>query len=392
MVTRRLSHRVVARVAVAGLAIGLAALVVLTLRGATWTRDATDQVRASNQVAAAWDQVFVQVALEDEALHRYLATGTDTDRRALLAATGTAEPTLAWIDAHGGHEEEFQVQMLHQDYAGYENTLRGVAQAGQRGDQAEIDAYTAPAALAYASVRRQVVANVDRKRRELTGYLTMVDRRNHRLESFAGVVFGLDIALLGLCTWVLVGYQRRVEQQAAASRHQALHDPLTGLGNRVLLDDRTEQALRIAARTGELVGLLMIDLDGFKQVNDQYGHATGDELLRAVAARITGALRATDTVARLGGDEFAVLLPNVGATTHALEVAGRVRAAISRPVELPAHTVEVGASVGLALHLPDGEDAEHLFRHADVAMYQAKRGRLGVCVHQPDAIAAGATP
>ncbi len=104
MVTRRLSHRVVARVAVAGLAIGLAALVVLTLRGATWTRDATDQVRASNQVAAAWDQVFVQVALEDEALHRYLATGTDTDRRALLAATGTAEPTLAWIDAHGGHE------------------------------------------------------------------------------------------------------------------------------------------------------------------------------------------------------------------------------------------------------------------------------------------------
>ncbi|HKS98402.1 MAG TPA: GGDEF domain-containing protein [Rugosimonospora sp.] len=383
MVARWLSGRVVARAAVGGLALGLAALAVLTVAGTASTRQATARVRAYNQVSDAWSTVFVQVAQEDEALHRYLDTGTDTDRRALLAITGAAEPPLVWIAVNGGADEAFQVRVLRQDYAGYEKTVRGVVLAGARGDAAGVEAYVAPAALEFAELRRQVVANVQRKQRDLAGYLAVVDARDRALESVAGGVLVVDMGLLVLCTALLIGYQRRVERQAAASRHQALHDPLTGLANRVLLGDRTAQALRLATRSGEAVGLLVVDLDGFKQVNDSLGHAGGDVLLRAVACRLTAAVRDSDTVARLGGDEFAVLLPNVGSSASAHEVADRVLRAIRQPVELPDGTATVDASIGLALYPVQGADADQLFRYADEAMYAAKRRGLGVCVYPP---------
>jgi diguanylate cyclase (GGDEF)-like protein len=378
---RWLSRRVVARVAVAGLALGLGALVVLTLLGTAATRRATAQVRASNHVTAAWGRVFVQVAGEDEALHRYLATGTDTDRRALLAATGAAQSELTWIAMNCGAVEAFHVRMLRHDYSGYENSLRAIVLAGAQADQSRIDAYVAPADMEFAAVRRQAVANVARTQRNLVAYLAGVDARNSTLEEIAAGVFAVDIALLLLCCAILVGYQWRIERQAASSRYEALHDPLTGLANRVLLRDRAEQALRIAARTGEIVGLLVIDLDGFKQVNDTLGHNAGDLLLREVAEHLTDAVRDSDTVARLGGDEFAVLLPNVRSLRDAADVAGRVLATFAHPVRLSGQPVLVGGSIGVALYPTHAADADHLFRCADVAMYTAKRGRTGVCLY-----------
>ncbi len=160
----------------------------------------------------------------------------------------------------------------------------------------------------------------------------------------------------------------------SAVRHQALHDALTGLPNRVLFTDRLEQVLRSRQHRGTAV--LFCDLDQFKQVNDALGHAAGDELLRQVAERITGALRDGDSVGRLSGDEFAVLLPDVLDVDVAVDVAERVTACFERPFRIEGDEVRVTTSVGVALHSGPGGRVDALLRAADTAMYDAKqRGR-----------------
>ena len=156
-------------------------------------------------------------------------------------------------------------------------------------------------------------------------------------------------------------------------RHQATHDALTGLPNRVLFRERLLAELASSAADARL-SVLFCDLDGFKQINDVLGHAAGDELLRQVAARLRGAIRPCDTVARLSGDEFAVLLPGLIEAADAHGLAGRVEDCFAEPFRLDGQEVAVGTSVGVALHEPGG-DAEELLREADAAMYRHKQGR-----------------
>jgi diguanylate cyclase (GGDEF)-like protein len=160
--------------------------------------------------------------------------------------------------------------------------------------------------------------------------------------------------------------------------HQALHDQLTGLPNRALLQRRTSEALAEAARTGTKSGFLLLDLDRFKEVNDTLGHPLGDGLLQVVARRLSRSVRPGDVVARLGGDEFAVLLPSVRTGTAAQEVAARLRAALAEPVRLEGMSLRADASVGIALYPEDARTVEALLQRADVAMYLAKERRSGV--------------
>jgi diguanylate cyclase (GGDEF)-like protein len=375
------------------LALGLAALATLAIAGMYSTERATAQVRESNQVSSAWESVFVEVSREDEALHGYLATGTEPDRITLSTVIGSAEDELNWLAGNGGSDEAFQVVQIRHRYAQYENTLRAVVAAGERGRQHEIDAHVQPAALEFGALRRMSVANVERQRGELEAYLEVVDRRNRMLRSIALAVFAVDLATFALCAAILIGYQRRVEHQAEYSHHQAMHDSLTGTANRMLFRDRMEQALRVAARSGQPVGVIALDLNGFKQVNDTLGHHVGDLLLQHVAARLTDCVRETDTVARLGGDEFAIVLPNVSSVNDATEVARRVLEAIRQPIDLDGNPVHVGASIGVAVFPEHGDHIETLLQHADGAMYTAKRGRLGICiVGQPDSVAGADGP
>jgi diguanylate cyclase (GGDEF)-like protein/PAS domain S-box-containing protein len=159
-----------------------------------------------------------------------------------------------------------------------------------------------------------------------------------------------------------------------ALEHQALHDGLTGLPNRVLLGDRLQQAIRWADRSGGQVALIILDLDQFKEINDSAGHDVGDLLLQQVGKRLQGELRRTDTVARLGGDEFAILL--VGADVEAAEgTARKLLAALERPMLMGDDTLDVGASVGIAVYPTHGRDGHAIFRRADIALYVAKRSR-----------------
>jgi len=157
----------------------------------------------------------------------------------------------------------------------------------------------------------------------------------------------------------------------------AYHDDLTGLPNRTLFMDRLERAVSLARRKGAQLAVLMLDLDGFKAVNDTFGHEAGDLLLKAVSNRLKDCLRESDTVSRLGGDEFAVLLPVVEGAKGAMQTAQRMLATLRRPVILAGEEISIGASLGVALMSSPTSAAGDLLKQADRATYRVKRGGKG---------------
>jgi diguanylate cyclase (GGDEF)-like protein/PAS domain S-box-containing protein len=155
-------------------------------------------------------------------------------------------------------------------------------------------------------------------------------------------------------------------------RHLAYHDNLTGLPNRKLFHERLSQAIDWARLNSQMVGLLFLDLDGFKEVNDTLGHEIGDLLLKAVAGRLTGCLRGSDTVSRLGGDEFTVILPAIPSIADAARVADKILVTLAKPYQIENHVIFVTTSIGISLYPLQGEDMDTLINQADAAMYQAK--------------------
>ena len=175
----------------------------------------------------------------------------------------------------------------------------------------------------------------------------------------------------------------RREREAAMQR-LAHEDALTGLPNRRLLEDRLRHALARARRHGGCVAVLLIDLDGFKRINDNHGHEAGDQVLARVAQRLLGCVRANDTVSRIGGDEFVVLLDDPLQTADAERIAQKLVAVVAEPVLFGAHQLRVGASVGISVAPQDSLDAEVLLRCADEAMYRAKESGRGAWRHYAD--------
>src|SRR3569833_393691 len=179
---------------------------------------------------------------------------------------------------------------------------------------------------------------------------------------------------------------KRTRELAALNReleHQALHDGLTELPNRLLLQDRLRQAILGAQRKHQQLALLITDLDRIKEINDTLGHHYGDLVLQQVAGRMRSALRESDTIARLGGDEFAILLPQVPNEMDAINAARKLITALEQPIHLEDQSFHIGASVGIALYPEHGEDGATLMRHADVAMYVAKRSAAGFSLYDP---------
>jgi diguanylate cyclase (GGDEF)-like protein/PAS domain S-box-containing protein len=178
---------------------------------------------------------------------------------------------------------------------------------------------------------------------------------------------GAIVALEGIIDDVTE--RKRFEERLAIL---AQYDVLTGLPNRSLFYDRLRQAIVRARREQTMVGLLFLDLDRFKQINDSLGHAAGDRVLKTIAERLQGFLREIDTIARLGGDEFTVIIEGVNDPAQVSSVAEKIRAALSDPIVLDGRDMLVSASVGITLYPRDAEDIEHLVKNADIAMYHAK--------------------
>ncbi len=216
---------------------------------------------------------------------------------------------------------------------------------------------------------------------------------NHTAASAAlsGAVrtLGLVVALGLVALWTVLfrtvwTASRRLQATALENARLALLDSLTGLPNRRMLAERMRRTILEADETGSRVGLMLLDIDRFKDINDSLGHDRGDELLEQVAERLRGALRDEDIVARLGGDEFAILLPDVRSVANAERLARRVRGLFVPPFMLGELPLHVDTSVGVAC-LPDhATDPSSLMRTADVAMYSAKHHRTGVSVYSAD--------
>jgi diguanylate cyclase (GGDEF)-like protein len=229
------------------------------------------------------------------------------------------------------------------------------------------------AATAYLPAPAQRVATTTAPRR-LQDALAQVERleralASSRQEAIAAQQQGV---LLAQANARLGELAVRREREVASVRHSAYHDELTGLPNRALLLDRLNQAIVRAKREQKQLAVLLLDLDGFKDVNDRLGHVAGDKLLQRVAERLLSCIRGSDTACRYGGDEFVVLLPEVDDQNRALVVAGEIHARLARPYMVDDYSIAVTASIGVAVYPRDGVSQNDLIKQADVAMYLAK--------------------
>jgi diguanylate cyclase (GGDEF)-like protein/PAS domain S-box-containing protein len=221
--------------------------------------------------------------------------------------------------------------------------------------------------LLQATLRHAVKAGQDF---QIDCRVVWPDGSSHWVANRGQVHRGPDGRALRLVGIAMDITERKLAEQRIA--HMAHHDALTGLPNRVLLHDRIRQAIAQSHRAGTQVGVLFIDLDRFKTINDSLGHPLGDRLLQSVASRLLVCLREGDTVSRLGGDEFVIVVPDVGGAAGASAVAGKILEVLSSSFHLQGNDLHVSASVGISLYPSDGADSETLMRNADTAMYHAK--------------------
>ncbi len=256
--------------------------------------------------------------------------------------------------------------------------------ARDRGDEASVRRADAKSEVFFERVEEAVSGAAEISHQNSLNrlaYLTKLQRLTRLLTPLVFIVGLLIAALLALVTR---GHRRQLVLERAQALNDSQYDPLTGLPNRTLLNDRLDQLLRADARAGTKTGLLLIDLDRFKEVNDTFGHQYGDELLRQIGPRLSSVLREVDTVARLGGDEFAVLLPAVGTVADACRIADQLRAALEPSFHIFGVDLNVEASVGVVIAGEHGQEATVLLQRADISMYAAKTQNVGVHIYTAD--------
>jgi diguanylate cyclase (GGDEF)-like protein len=204
------------------------------------------------------------------------------------------------------------------------------------------------------------------------------------------IIVGLALLWVALFRMVRAASRRldrdgeELRRHAEENEYLAQHDRLTDLPNRMLFRDRCDQAIRAADREGTSLGVLVLDLNRFKEINDALGHEHGDTLLTQVGPRLSTVLRGVDTIARLGGDEFGILLGGLRRGVETTVVAEKITAALEEPFSLKDMELQVSASIGIAVYRDHGDDADGLMRHADVAMYAAKAAKVPFETYSPD--------
>ncbi len=358
-----------------GVAVVAAVLVVLmilvTLGSLKSDRNAGETGQAV-LLGRAYSSAATAVAAEESLERKYrLQPGPDI-RAAHRAAEQQVVTALARVQALGGAQDRALVTTVTAEHSRYLLAATSLFAA--------VDAHEPPAAVnavdtgqvdpVFGLLQRQIYAAAAR-------HESLALDRVAELRSTGRLIFVSDVVVLlvaiGLIVFAglsLTKAARRLRSQSELNRHQALHDSLTGLPNRALFQDRTAHALRAAGRGGDQVAVILVDLNRFKDVNDTLGHHYGDLLLSQVAARFASTLRSADSVARFGGDEFAVLLA-VSTPEDATAAAGRLTEVLQEPFTIADISLDVDASIGIAMACPDS-DVDTALRHADVAMYEAK--------------------
>ena len=374
---RRWSDRHQSQLATIGLAAVLVLLAGFSLWAAVRTNAAARQVERDSAEQDVWQDARAELAKAEAATHGYVEHQRPGARADLSRATQALGGGLQFIEQHADPDDVEFAQQVGTGLARYLEATRRLLVVAAAGDTARVRLLDArELEPAFAALTEQLDEGAQDEQDQLATSVAAQRGLGRTLVVVVPVVFTVGLGLLIGCWVTLVGYQRRI-------KHQALSDALTGLPNRTLLHDRTDQAIRQADRELVPAALLLIDLDRFKEVNDTLGHHYGDQLLIQVGQRLRAALRQVDTVARLGGDEFAVLLPRIESGDGGVTVAKKLQAALEAPFLLEGLTLDVEASIGVALYPDHASDPEELLQRADIAMYTAKETHAGFVLFDP---------
>jgi diguanylate cyclase (GGDEF)-like protein len=369
--------RTVTRLATAGLAGVLMLLTGFALWAAYSTNRAARQADRLSRLSDAYQQVRFAVAAEESLERKYRLEPGPEVRARFQQAAASLLAALEVVRQQGDVTDRVlatQVEGDHRRFLDATERLFAAVDAGDTRRVLAIDGGETEPVFHAIEARVDLVADA-RHEAALAG-LGELRQTETTVLMATPIAFTIGLGLLAVFWTIVVGYQRRTQ-------HQALHDDLTGLPNRTLLHDRTAQAIYQADRDLTSAALLLIDLDRFKEINNTLGHHYGDELLKQMAERLRASLRQADTVARLGGDEFAVLLSSVGTPEGAAEVARKLQAALEEPFVVEGLSLDVEASIGVAVYPDHGNDPDQLLQHADIAMYAAKERHGGFMLFDP---------
>ena len=368
---------------------GLFAVLIGVSAFAMWsavsTRQTAERAISSNTLSDHYAAAASAVAAEESLERKYRLEPGPEVRRRFDNASGDLKAAMELVRRDGTAEDHGVADQVSVAYGPYKQAIDRMFDAADRGDASlvlkidndEVDPL-------FESIEGLVNKAADSHHTAALADLAELKQRESFNAGATPAVFLLGFAFVMLFSSVLRRTRSQLDQQRTKAVHDALHDALTGLPNRTLLADRFEQALRAGNRNSSTTALLLIDLDRFKDVNDTLGHHVGDKLLAQIGPRLAGALRGVDTVARLGGDEFAVLLPAVDGLAGALEVAGRLRAALAEAFTVEDVELDIEASIGVVISGAHGSDAQILLQRADIAMYVAKQQKKGVVVYDPE--------
>jgi diguanylate cyclase len=370
------------RLATAGLAVVLAILVGSSMGTAFAVNRAARLVAVDSHQQRAWEEARYQLAIASEARRTLLVEG---EPGAAVAVTRSSEALRRALQAgrptagDQGNNHLQQAEAAERRYQQGMERMRAALDAGHRDEALAVHANVVePAAAELAGVLHEGAGS---EQDQVAARVARLGHLGGMIVLAAPALFTVGVALLVGSWFLLAGYQRRHELHLAERQHDALHDPLTSLPNRVLFRDRVEQAVRAEGWEHDQGAVLLLDLDRFKEVNDALGHHHGDALLQQLAARLRASVRTSDTVARLGGDEFAVLLPRVDGSDGAQAVARKLLDVLAEPFLVEGIELDVHGSVGMAVWPEHSRDADELLRRADVAMYAAKHARAGFAVY-----------
>ncbi len=300
------------------------------------------------------------------------------------AATSDLLAALALVKRDGDQSDRVRVEQiltLHRQYFAAIGRLFTAVDNGDNQAVLAIEAVEDPLfdAIVQAPGPEDETHHAEALRQ--LGHLRSVERLTGQLTP-AVILAGLLLALL--LTSITRAHRRLLDTERRRALHSSLHDALTGLPNRALLFERFAQALSAAKSSGMAAGLLVIDLNRFKEINETFGHHYGDMLLTQIGPRLRSALREADTVARLGGDEFAILLPDITDQSAATVAATDLLTALEAPFVVEGVALDLEASVGVVLSGQHGSDPTTLLQRADVALQIAKAQNLGVAAYDPD--------
>lgn len=381
------AQRQARRSKLAGIGIVLVLLAVSAF--AVWSSNmaasAAARATAASIQSQAFDRAAEAVATEETLAHQYRLNPSINVRASFNEAS--AHLVGALQQAHGDAEPEQRaliqrVAILHQSYV---DSVHSMFDAVDRDDTMEVSRIAGQeVAPEFGVIVQLVEGEAEREHAASMAQILAVEQLYGTVRGLIPVVFVIGLLIVAGLATITRGYRRLLDAERASALHDSLHDALTGLPNRTLMGDRFDQLLEAGARSGATSGLLLMDLDRFKEVNDTFGHHYGDELLRQIGPRLRTRLRRSDTVARLGGDEFAILLPNVDSLAAATMVAEALHDALEAPFHVEGVDLDVEASIGVVVSGKHGEDAVTLLQHADTAMYVAKARDLGVFAYEPD--------